>query len=72
MHIGLKLKEGKCNKYNVARDDFLSKINNENFSKLSDSNKFMWLMSNEDKEICKNLANYLATCMSVFSSLHHV
>ena len=23
----------------------------------------MWLMSNEDKEICKNLANYLATCM---------
>jgi hypothetical protein len=35
------------------------------FTELSDRNKFIWLLSNEDREICKNLANCLATCLSI-------
>jgi hypothetical protein len=25
---------------------------------------FIWLLSNEDREICKNLANFIASCLS--------
>jgi hypothetical protein len=28
-------------------------------------NKFIWLLSNEDRDICKNLANFIATCLSI-------
>jgi hypothetical protein len=35
------------------------------FQELSDRNKFIWLLSNEDREICKNLANFIATCLSI-------
>ena len=55
----------KCNKYSFARNTFFSNINNNFFSELSDRNKFIWLLSNEDREICKNLANFIATCLSI-------
>ena len=55
----------KCNKYSFARSTFFSNINNNFFSELSDRNKFIWLLSNEDREICKNLANFIATCVSI-------
>jgi hypothetical protein len=55
----------KCNKYSFARNTFFSNINNNFFSELSDRNKFIWLLSNEDREICKNLAYFIATCLSI-------
>ena len=55
----------KCNKYSFARNTFFSNINNNFFKELSDRNKFIWLLSNEDREICKNLANFIATCLSI-------
>lgn len=55
----------KCNKYSFARNTFFSNINNNFFPELSDRNKFIWLLSNEDREICKNLANFIATCLSI-------
>jgi hypothetical protein len=44
----------KCNKYSFARNTFFSNINNKFFPELSDRNKFIWLLSNEDRDICKN------------------
>ena len=35
---------------------------------LSDRNKFIWLLSNEDRDICKNVANFIATCLSIRDS----
>lgn len=55
----------KCNKYSFARNTFFSNINNKLFSELSDRNKCIWLLSNEDREICKNLANFIATYLSI-------
>ena len=55
----------KCNKYSFARNTFFSNINNKFFPELSDRNKFIWLLSNEDRDICKNLANFIATCLSI-------
>ena len=55
----------KCNKYSFARNIFFSNINNKFFPELSDRNKFIWLLSNEDRDICKNLANFIATCLSI-------
>jgi hypothetical protein len=55
----------KCNKYSFARNTFFSNINKKKISELSDRNKFIWLLSNEDREICKNLANFIATCLSI-------
>jgi hypothetical protein len=43
----------KCNKYSFARNTFFSNINNKFLPELSDRNKFIWLLSNED--IHKNI-----------------
>jgi hypothetical protein len=55
----------KRNKYSFARNTFFSNINNNFFPELSDRNKFIWLLSNEHRDICKNLANFIATCLSI-------
>ena len=49
----------------IARNTFFSNIDNYFFPELSDRNKFIWLLSNEDREICKNLANFIVTCLSI-------
>ena len=55
----------RINKYSFARNTFFSNINNDFFSELSVKNEFIWLLSNEHREICKNLANFIATCLSI-------
>ena len=47
----------KCHVYSNERDNHLSKIlkTNKNFDKLSDAEKFIWLLSSEDKCLIKVL-----------------
>ena len=45
--------------FNLRNDFSLSLTPNSNFKKLSDENKFTWLLSQEDKIITLKLANYI-------------
>jgi hypothetical protein len=60
----------KCNKYSFARNTFFSNINNNFFPELSDRNKFIWLLSNEDREICKNLYKHESALLPVLVIEH--
>jgi hypothetical protein len=41
-----------CPKYSLHRKELFRKLNNSNFNELSNMNKFVWLLSNEDKCEC--------------------
>jgi hypothetical protein len=41
-----------CPKYRLHRKELFRKLNNSNFNELSNMNKFVWLLSNEDKCEC--------------------
>lgn len=49
-----------CERYSSFRLSFYTKMNGlcKNFMGLSDKNKFIWILSNEDPEVCRNLAFY--------------
>ena len=53
-----------CTKYITERESFMHFINsvNNNFSILSDRDKLIWLMNNEDKDVIKILSEYIYKC----------
>ena len=57
----------ECSKYNNIRSDFLDKIYKSchNIQQLSNKQKFMWLMSNEDKTILIKLVNFVNECFKL-------
>ena len=56
-----------CPLYKAYRDDLYSYIVsvNKNFENLSDENKFIWLLSNEDIAIIFKISNYLISCFNL-------
>ena len=53
-----------CSRYKDVRINFLKGVSaqNKNVSILNDKNKFIWLMSNEDKSVCRALAHFIHSC----------
>lgn len=60
-----------CSSYNNLRNIFYQEICslNNNFSSLSDKNKFIWLMSNENEGIVHLLAGFINDCYRVREGL---
>lgn len=56
-----------CEKYSKHREIFYEKINKEckNFQNLNNTNKFIWLLSNEDSKVCNLVAEYVHDCFSL-------
>lgn len=56
-----------CPKYLAEREILFSYTTKycSNFEKLSDHNKFLWLMTTEDINIIKKLANYVHSCFEI-------
>ncbi|MCG8431402.1 MAG: hypothetical protein MJA29_09555, partial [Candidatus Omnitrophica bacterium] len=54
----------ECSNYNGLRKEFFSKVENKckNFSALTSKNKFIWLLSNDDPDICNLLAEFITRC----------
>ena len=59
-----------CTKYMAERENFVRFINsiNDNFSNLSDKDKLIWLMNNEDKDVIKVLSEYIYKCFKTRNS----
>ena len=57
----------QCNKYENERNIFIENISNYciNFRELNLQNKFLWLLSNEDKQICKDLGHLIKRCFDI-------
>ena len=54
-----------CSLYFKERENLLNIINqNTNVQNLTNNEKFIWLMSNEDKKICKALGKFIADSLS--------
>ena len=50
----------KCPAYNDLRNNLYATLSdNIHFSNLNDDHKFLWLMTNEAPDVCKNLAKYV-------------
>ena len=56
-----------CNAFTSQRNTLYEKVKmaNANFIGMSNINKFVWLMSNEDEEIIKALADFVFTCYNL-------
>ena len=54
-----------CDKYTLLRQMYVEVCFNKNSSKLDNSSKLIWLMSNEDANICRNIARFLS--LSIFN-----
>ena len=54
----------RCSKYDSERVDFYKIIclNNANFNLLDDTNKALWLLSQEREDVLKELALYILKC----------
>jgi hypothetical protein len=59
----------ECPKYNVEREYLFNEANQDcaNFSKLSNHNKFIWIMSNESEKLLKALGIFLSKSMKMQS-----
>jgi hypothetical protein len=55
----------QCPAYLEQRIALYAKLDNRNFQKLNDENKFIWMMSNEDPDICQYLARYVNKTLSL-------
>ena len=51
-----------CPKYSLNRKELFRKLNNSNINELSNMNKFVWLLSNEDIYVNVEIAKYLSNC----------
>lgn len=51
-----------CPKYSLHRKELFRKLNNSNFNELSNMNKFVWLLNNEDIYVNVEIAKYLSNC----------
>jgi len=55
-----------CIKYKEQREDLLQKINSyTDISHLADKETFIWLLSNEDRLICKLVAKFIKDCFDI-------
>ena len=57
----------KCQSFSNEREKLFSYIEKScnNFSNLSEENKFIWLMTSEDIDIIVKLANHIFTCFNI-------
>ena len=55
----------KCNNYKYQRQLFFSKWHCTNLNNLSDDNQFIWLMSNENKDTIKSVAEFIFNSMKL-------
>lgn len=53
-----------CQKYFTIRQTYIDICYNKNSSKLNTDNKFIWLMSNEHANVCRNISRFLS--LSIF------
>ena len=49
----------QCPAYQHLRSPLLDGLRNVHFQTYTDEDKFIWLMSNEDEDICRKLANFI-------------
>jgi len=49
----------ECPQYSDLRADLKHILNKTNIQLLDTNNKFIWLLTNEDKDICKKLALFI-------------
>ena len=55
-----------CPKYKTPRDNLLLAVKNvPNIQQLNDENKTIWLLTNEDKNICKRVGKYINECLKI-------
>ena len=56
-----------CPLYNNKREDFMCGLinNNNNFENLSNNEKLIWLMSNEDDDVILDFSNYIYNCFKI-------
>lgn len=55
-----------CTKYKTQRDTLYRKLqNNNNFEKLDNHNKFIWILTNEDKNICSAVGDFILNCLEI-------
>ena len=55
-----------CPKYANHRIKITNHLNNNtNFASQSYMSKFQWLLSNEDKSVCKDIASFVTICFSL-------
>ena len=49
-----------CSKFNDLRKNYISTCFNKNINNIEDiSCKFIWLLSNEDNDVCKRIARFI-------------
>ena len=50
----------ECSKFNDLMRDFVSSCFNKNINRSNDiSSKFIWLLSNEDNDVCRKIARFI-------------
>jgi len=54
----------ECALYSNLRMDLYKNLESNNFLNLSSENKFIWILTNEDKTICKLVGKFLTDCFS--------
>ena len=56
-----------CGMYSDVRNKFLTEISHigKNFDDLDVENKFIWLMSNEDRDVINKTAAYIQQCFMI-------
>ena len=57
----------ECPLYNTLRHDFIEKVESHcsNFSSLNNSSKFIWLLTNENLTVLKELGSYINKCLEI-------
>jgi Mg2+ and Co2+ transporter CorA len=49
-----------CSKFNDLRRDYVTSCFNKNINRTNDiSSSFIWLLSNEDNDVCKKIARFI-------------
>lgn len=64
MHLLLE-----CPAYSEPRQTFLKSITNKHLDSLTCENKYLWIMTNEDKNTCKLLSKFIYSCLGIRKSL---
>jgi hypothetical protein len=57
----------ECPLHNTLRHDFIEKVesHHSNFSFLNNSSKFIWLLTNENLTVLKELGSYISKCLEI-------
>ena len=49
-----------CSKFNDLRRDYVTSCFNKNINRTNDiSSSFIWLLSNEDNDVCRKIARFI-------------